>query len=199
MDACERMLHGGSLQMNKVQTLGLICFLIVIVASCSKSQYHVRSADALAPTICVKNGEDTKARLVTYSFDTDVPRRVQSISSKRGTVLENVVIDLADILENSTCPELGGRRPTSVQVHSYKHRSSFSPDTGYMFVAARILSSVTVDCGQGNIRDVETSYLSKRFQTKFMPGSKSIQQALALATNDAAIGLTKKHQAYCEG
>lgn len=199
MEARERMLQRRSMQMKKMKTLGLMCFLIVVVASCSKSHYHVKSADMAVSSICTETGKDAKVSSVIYGFDSDVPRQVKSISSQRGIELENIVINLADILEKSTCPELVQKRSTAVQVHSYQHRSSFSPDTGYMFVAVRISSSATLDCSQGEIKNVETSYLSRRFQTNFMSGSKSIQQALNAATNDAAIGLTQRLQAYCEG
>lgn len=179
--------------MKRVGIWGLAFLILLMISSCTANRYEIRGSDVQISADC-----KASSRSLQYSFDPSVPRQIHSIDSQRRIPLENTSIDLADILEMSECVAQSGEQPITVQVHSYQHKSGFSHETGFAFVAVKISISAAVVCRQGVARSVDMSHLSNRFRTKFMGGGESIQRALTAATYDAANGLTDKLQAYCE-
>ena len=141
--------------MKRVKTWGLVFLMLPMIMSCAATRYEIIGSDVQISADCIAS-----SRSLQYSFDPSVPRQIQSIDSQRRIPLENTSIHLADILEKSECVAQSREQPTTVQVHSYQHKSGFSNETGFAFVAVKISITAAVACSQGGARSVYMSHLT---------------------------------------
>ncbi|MGV6825355.1 MAG: hypothetical protein ACWA5Q_00110 [bacterium] len=134
-----------------------------------------------------------------YEISPEIPQKITSVDASTGKRLESISVDLGSFLKETMCSISGSERSATVYVDEYNHRTSFSADTGYTSVAVRILLTGKIDCGDGELRVLETSQLSKRYWSKFLAGKNDIQNLISRATQNAAVGLSNQLHTYCLG